>query len=542
MTTPLPPMTSDQAKALAKRSTAAHRRLARYVTLWREILELAMPYRDTLSGRAEGQEQTRRLYDSTACYGTARFANRLVQSMFPPMERWAALRISVPGFEQVNQADREKLEADLEDINALIFEAVAESNFDQAVMEAAHDLGAGTMALLVEPGRVSAGWNAPLLRFQAVPIGCVAVEDGPFGTIGAAFHKQRMPVRLIKPTWADAELPDDLRDKLRDNPDAEVSLLHATAYDYEADLWRVAVLYKDQAIVERTARTCPWIIVRWMRAPGEIYGYGPLTLALADMRTLNSAKELILQNGAHAIAGAYTAVDDGVLNPSTIRVAPGVIIPVASNGGPRGPSLMPLARSGNFDLSQIIVEDLRRDIRSALYDIPLPDQIRSNVSATEIQERMAEYNRQTGSFGRLYSDGTRPLMFRIVDILDDAGVLPSVLDLMRGQALRAVATSPLAVMMDMADVQTVARYLQMGAAFEAYSPGFIAAGVSTDRLAAWLARRLRVPASVRTTRQEREDSATEKREAQALELAAGSPAVARVADNLTRPRTVAGAA
>jgi hypothetical protein len=238
----------------------------------------------------------------------------------------------------------------------------------------------------------------------------------------------------------------------------------------------------------------------------------------------------------------HTAVDDGVLNPYTIKLVPGAVIPVASNGGPRGPSLAPLPRPGNFDLSQIIIEDLRRDIRAALFDIPLPDQIRSNVSATEIEQRMAEYNRQTGAFGRLYIDGTRPLMFRIVDILDDAGILPGVFELMQDDAVRAVPTSPLAVMMDMAEVQTIARYIQMGAAFEAYEPGFIRKGLATDRVAAWLAERLSVPAALRVTRAEREAQARQAQEAQMLEMAAKSPAVARVADNLTAPQTIAGAA
>ncbi|MCU0966985.1 MAG: portal protein, partial [Burkholderiaceae bacterium] len=536
----LPPLGGDAAKALQKRARAAENRLARYTTVWRDIVELAMPQRDTLTGKAEGQERTTAIFDSTACYGTSRFANRVVQAMFPAQERWAELRLSVPELDDADDPERADLQLRLDAVNRLIFQAVMESNFDLAIVEAAHDLAAGTMALLLEPGRTAGGWAAPALRFQAVPVGAVAVEDGPFGTVGAAFHRQRLAGRIIKPTWPDATLPDQLERAIARNPDQEVELLHATAYDYEARAWRIAVLHKDAVLVDRTARACPWIIVRWMRTPGEIYGYGPLTMALADIRTLNKAKEQTLQNGALAIAGVHTAVDDGVLNPYTIKLVPGAVIPVASNGGPRGPSLAPLPRPGNFDLSQIIIEDLRRDIRAALFDIPLPDQIRSNVSATEIEQRMAEYNRQTGAFGRLYIDGTRPLMFRIVDILDDAGILPGVFELMQDDAVRAVPTSPLAVMMDMAEVQTIARYIQMGAAFEAYEPGFIRKGLATDRVAAWLAERLSVPAALRVTRAEREAQARQAQEAQMLEMAAKSPAVARVADNLTAPQTIAG--
>jgi hypothetical protein len=539
MSARLPPLTEAEAKGLAKRAKAAFARLDRYMTTFRDIVELAMPQRDAITRKAEGQERTTAIYDSTACYGTSRFANRVVQAMFPAQQRWAELRLSVPELDDADEADRAALQLRLDAVNRLIFQAVMESNFDLAIVEAAHDLAGGTMALLVEPGRAAGGWGAASLRFQAVPIGAVAIEDGPFGTVGAAFHTQRLAARLIRPTWPDAELDADLARKVEQKPDDEVELLHATAYDYERRAWRIAVLHKTHVLVDRTARACPWIIVRWMRTPGEIYGYGPLTMALPDIRTLNKAKELTLQNAALNVAGVHTAVDDGVLNPLTIRLTPGAIIPVASNGGPRGPSLAPLPRAGSFDLSQIVIEELRRDIRAALFDIPLPDQIRSNVSATEIEQRMAEYNRQTGAFGRLYIDGTRPLMQRIVDILDDEGVLPGVFDLMRDDSIRAVPTSPLAVMMDMAEVQTIARYVQMGAAFEAFDPGFIRRGISTDRLATWLAERLSVPAVLRITEAERQAQARKTEEMQMLEMAAKSPAVARVADNLTAPQTLA---
>ncbi len=56
-----------------------------------------------------------------------------------------------------------------------------------------------------------------------------------------------------------------------------------------------------------------------MKVAGEIYGRGPVITALPDIKTLNKVKELVLKNASLAIAGVYTAADDGVLNPNTIR-------------------------------------------------------------------------------------------------------------------------------------------------------------------------------------------------------------------------------
>ena len=98
--------------------------------------------------------------------------------------------------------------------------------------------------------------------------------------------------------------------------------------------------------------------------------------------------ELLLKNASLNIAGVYTAIDDGVLNPQTIRVAPGAVIPVASNGGSRGPSLQPLPRSGDLQLTQIVLGDLRANVKKILLDDSLPPDNMSARSATEIVERL----------------------------------------------------------------------------------------------------------------------------------------------------------
>jgi hypothetical protein len=92
----------------------------------------------------------------------------------------------------------------------------------------------------------------------------------------------------------------------------------------------------------------PWVISRYMKVSGEVYGRGPLLTALPDIKTLNKTLELLLKNASLAVSGAYTAADDGVLNPQTVKIVPGAIIPVARNGGPQGDSLKPLPRSGDL--------------------------------------------------------------------------------------------------------------------------------------------------------------------------------------------------
>ena len=50
-----------------------------------------------------------------------------------------------------------------------------------------------------------------------------------------------------------------------------------------------------------------------------------------------------------------------MLNPATVRLVPGAIIPKA----PGSAGLTPLAAPGNFDISQLVLDDLRARIRAA---------------------------------------------------------------------------------------------------------------------------------------------------------------------------------
>ena len=148
-----------------------------------------------------------------------------------------------------------------------------------------------------------------------------------------------------------------------------------------------------------------------MKVAGEIYGRGLLLTALPDIKTLNKTKELLLKNATLSVMPVFTAQDDGVLNPHTVKIVPGAIIPVARNGGSQGESLRPLPRAGDFNVSQLIINDLRMSIKQILLDESLPPDNMSARSATEIVERMKELSQNLGSaFGRLINETMIPIV------------------------------------------------------------------------------------------------------------------------------------
>jgi hypothetical protein len=516
---------------LLKRSDEAWKRKERSRALMQDVFDFAQPERQAYVRTAEGSQRGQKVFDSTAVISTTRFANRLQDVLCPPFQRWALLK---PG-QDVPRNLRRALAAALEAKTEAYFQHIHSSNFDTAFNEMAHELAAGTGVLLIENGHDGDRHDAPALRFTAHPAANVAYDEGPFGDIEGIFHKLKMPARNVARFYPGGTLPREMAELAAGaNPETEVEIENITYYDPAGANWRFcAICPKSKAEIEtRTYRTRPWIVIRWLKAPGEVEGRGPLIQALPDIKTLNKVVELVLKNASLAVTGVYTAADDGVLNPATVAIRPGAVIPVGRNAGhPSGPSLAPLERAADFQIAQIVAADLRRDIKALMFDNQLPDDGKVR-SATEIIHQLKQLSRDIGSaFGRLNRDGLVPIMVRVADILDETGEVPLGLKI-DGREVAVIPMSPLANAQKLDDVTTIAKTAEIIAA--ALGPAAVARALSPERTPSAIAELLGVPSRLIPTPEEIQAMQQEAAEAAQAEMIAKSPAAAQIAGNLTR--------
>jgi len=489
-------LTSEQ---LRKRSAAAWDRKEPWRNLYDEAYEFALPQRNLYDGSWEagtrGQHKGVRIFDSTAVHATQRFANRMQSGLFPPDKKWMVLQ---PGTDIPEDRDDEVRQA-LQLFTERFFAILNQTNFDLAMGEFLMDLCVGTAAMMVQKGD-----DDNKIKFTAVPNFLIAIEEGPDGSVQNVYRKVKMPVENITRTWPDATLNEELKRLLEDKPQEQINLREATIYDVADKQWRYYIWRQqtdDQGdiLVERELKRSAWVVSRFMKIAGEVWGRGPLLSCLADIKTLNKAIELLLKNASINIAGVYTAIDDGVLNPQTIRIVPGAVIPVARNGGPQGPSLQPLPRSGDLQLSQLVINDLRMQIRKTLLDDSLPPDNMSARSATEIVERMRELAINMGAaYGRMITETMVPLVRLVLEIMGDEGLidLPLRVD---GLEVRIVPVSPLAQAQNLDEVQSVLQWL--GIASQLGPVGLATAKM--DAIADWVADQLGVPVTLRTSQEER---------------------------------------
>jgi hypothetical protein len=244
----------------------------------------------------------------------------------------------------------------------------------------------------------------------------------------------------------------------------------------------------------------PLVTYRWSKAAGENYGRGPLFNSLADVKTLNMVVEMVLQNAELAISGIWQGDDDGVINPDTIELVPGTIIPRA----PGTTGLEPLQAPGNFDVANLILEDMRHTLKKALFNESLGAPEGTPMSATEVHERMADLARTIGSaYGRLHTELVTPLLRRVVYLLKKQGRIS--IPLVNGREVKVVNSSPLAQAQHSENVARVARLGEIMNGM--FGPQITALVLKAEEAGAYVGAEIGVPDKLLRNDAEREEMA-----------------------------------
>jgi hypothetical protein len=480
---------------ILRRAEKAQRDKDLFEALYTDAYEFALPQRQLYGyydGNSKGAKKMSRVFDSTAINSTQRFANRLQSGIFPPQRKWCRLE---PGTD-VPVEQRDQAQAIMDVYMEKMFAVIKQSNFDIAIGEFLLDLAVGTACMMVQPGD-----DISPINFTPVPMFLVAYEEGANGTVDKIYRRMRMKAEAIQQQWKDAVFSDYLQQMIDSKPTEDIDLMEATIYDSERGDWcyHVIEVKTKEEIVYRRMLSSPWVISRYSKIAGEVYGRGPLLTAMPDIKTLNKTLELLLKNASLAVAGVYTAADDGVLNPQTVKIVPGAVIPVARNGGPQGESLRALPRAGDFNVSQIVINDLRANIKRTLLDESLPPDNMSARSATEVVERMKELAQNLGSaFGRLINETMIPLVSRILQVMDERGLVNMPLKV-NGLEIKVSPVAPLAMAQNMEEINNIIQFMQLTATMG--GEGQLA--VKTGELIDYIGDKLGIPSAVRNTAAER---------------------------------------
>ncbi|MBL0690558.1 MAG: head-tail connector protein [Alphaproteobacteria bacterium] len=385
---------------------------------WSECFKYTLPI--------EVKDQ-KEIFDSTGLDAVEQLVASIFSVVTPASTPWFSLSTSTDLENKLYPEEFNLVKEQVKDADNLINSNLDMSNFSTEIHQCYNDLVvSGTACMLMK--------NAPLesdsiFEFKAVSIASLVISEDN----NVMFFKISMLAREFLNKFRSRIDNPRLIQVLEENSTYKVKILHiiekqTVGFSSKKVFLDKSILGEDitnhNTLECGSFKTNPLLIFRWNQLIDGIYGYSPVMKALPDIKTLNKVMELVLKNASIAVSGMWQVEDDGVMNISNLKLAPGVVIPKAI--GSQG--LTPLRVPSDFNVSDKLLNDLRRRIRSSLFTDKLSSINTSSMTATEIIERQAVLMRVLGAtYGRIQEELMKPLLVRSIDILISRGLINPVL-------------------------------------------------------------------------------------------------------------------
>jgi hypothetical protein len=350
------------------------------------------------------------LFDSTGMQALADGASQIAEAIHPWDQVWGRW---VPRTD-IDEGIRDEVEAYAEQQTNITTALINRSNFDGSAVAAHKEflLGTGFLAVDIDP------LDDKRLRFTALPAYQMAVESDASGRITGIFRKVKTKARDLDVSIVNGDWSENARKQQKDDPDSELEYwmgVYSEGPDWQVCYWELATKHK---VAEQTENTPPIICYRAHIEAGNAWGDGPGMQALPDVKVANKIVQFVMENAAFAITGVFQVEDDGVINPNNVQIRPGALFVIAQ--GSKG--IQPIESPGDFNVSELVLNDLRTSIRRAFYVVRIEER---EMSATEYSGRVQQQLReQRGVYGQLKGEFAEPLMRRVLDLAVRMGLIP----------------------------------------------------------------------------------------------------------------------
>jgi hypothetical protein len=453
----------DLATQLGRRLTNLKAARQWHESVWRDCFDYTFPerghgFQGSVVTASSAQAQKASLTDSTATDSSRTLASNLMSGLTPANSRWFDLEVGEGG-------DQEDAESRwLANAADVIFKNIHAGNFDAAAFEACVDVTCAGWFVLYIDSPPDGGY-----MFEQWPIAqCYVASSKSSGLIDTIYREFEYTVEQMVAEYGIDQVSDKVREAhALGKLDDKVQMLHAI-YPRAVHVVGAARVGRNKAFaschMEVNTRKLvresgydefPCAVPRWMLIPASTYATGPVSNALPDIKTLNEITRMELCSLDIAISGMWKAVDDGVLNPRSVKVGPRKIITV---GDPD--SIQPLQTGVDFKVGFTKAEMLERKIRKLLLADVLQPQDGPAMTATEVHARMQLVRQMLGPiYGRLQAEYLQPLIARCFGLAYRAGVLGQAPDSLRGRAFAVKYISPLARSQKLEEVTAIDNYV-----------------------------------------------------------------------------------
>lgn len=412
-------------KYLKKRRESLKEERLRWIPHWRDLQSYINPLRgrfDDDSTYQTTRPDFRRIITSRSVKARNTLSSGMQSGLTSPSRAWFKLSVSDP--DSVTQAVREWLDI----VHERMMKVMGSSNFYQEI-EATYDELAtfGTSAIMIEEDFDN------VIRCYTFTAGTYLAAADANGMVSTFIHDRWLTVQQMVDKFGYDNCPPTVKAKWNDdNMDERIKVTNLIEQDYESSEKRYSSCwYADidngHLLRESFFRTFPVMLPRWHSIPGSVYGYGPGTVALSDI------KQLMLMQKDRLI-GVSKQVSPPLLVSSAlmgqgIYTGPNAITYSGTESGSPDKQVSPLYPvSLNLADLRLSIQDTEVAINESFYVdmfIMLGARDLPQMTATEVAERRTEKMTVLGPvLERLESELLTPAIIRIFDIMADAEILP----------------------------------------------------------------------------------------------------------------------
>ena len=467
---------------------------------WQDIGELISPRKvDFVGLRTPGEKKMNRVYDPTGIQANEMLAAGLHGMATNPASKWFSLRmvgVQTPNAEGEDEDINENIEVQkyLSAVEDIMWQRIYQpgTNFTTSLHENYLDLGSFGTSVLFVGQRDDGG-----MMFEARPLAECVIAENAEGRVDTIFRKTSYTVRqMMQMAKSDGwTVSDKVKDFFNSGKfDDPVIVIHAVyprvdrnpAKKNTSNMPWVSCYFEHEACHQLEVGgfpEFPYLVPRWSKYAGEVYGRSPGMVALPDVKMLQAMQLTKIKLMQKAADPPMWLKDDGVVGQT--RTVPGGINYWRGNPND-GVMLQPVSLQG----IQFLVEDiklLREQILRTFYADLMRMTDRADMTATEVVQRTSEQMRLFGPLiGRLESEMLGPLVERIFGILTRQNLLPEPPQIIQGHEFTVEYVSPIATAQKQQAASGIVQVMQLIMAFGPDIAAQIAAkNLDVDKLFRW---------------------------------------------------------
>ena len=432
--------------------------------LWQDCGEYVNPNRgdfSTIRYRADTARYDK-IYDTTAPLANENLASGLQGFLTSPSQRWFSLLTFDDNLNE-EYAVKEWLNLATNILYDRVFN-IPESNFNSQAHELYLDLGSfGTAVMMVQDTPGSG------ISFRTFHLADCYIQENDKGFVDTLYRKYKRTGRQLIERFGEA-VPEKIVKISQKDPFREFEVIHAVepSETYGEPLKKPTkkafkscyILLEEKTLLEEGGYDeFPYMVPRWSKVAGEIYGRSPSMTSLPDIKMVNAMMKTIIKSAQKLTDPPLLVPDDGFILP--VRTVPGGLNFYRSGTQDR---IEPLETRGRPDIGFDLLQNRREHIRAAFHVdwMQLPDQKNNpNMTATEVVARQEEKMRLMGPMiGRLQVEFLGPLINRVFSIMMRKKMIPNPPAIIQGEDMKIVYTSPLARAQKSSQLMTITRLFE----------------------------------------------------------------------------------